>query len=190
MGEWLPSHTIDTLLQLLRTQFSLKQLGEVDTFLGIQVKRTSTSLILHQTKYATDILASAGFLNAKPVPTPCTVKSSKPHPTAPLFSDPQQFRRLVGSLNYLTITRPDIAYAVNAVCQHMHNPTTDHFQDLKRILRYLQGTLSFGLPLAPGNMQLTTYVDADWASDSLDRKSVSGFCSFLGSTLVSWSVKK
>ncbi|PKU62899.1 Retrovirus-related Pol polyprotein from transposon TNT 1-94 [Dendrobium catenatum] len=182
--------TIETLLQLLRSQFSLKQLGSIGTFLGIQVHRTSTAVILHQTKYASDILASAGFTNSKPVPTPTVLKSSKSGSTSPPFTDPQLYRRLVGSLNYLTITRPDIAYAVNAAYQHMHNPTTADFLDLKRILRYIQGTLNFGLPLIPGNMQLTTYVDADWASDSIDRKSISGFCSFLGSTLVSWSVKK
>ncbi|KAI0516136.1 hypothetical protein KFK09_008808 [Dendrobium nobile] len=144
------------------------ELGCIDTFLGIQVKRTSTGVLLHQTKYAIDILDSVGFANSKPVTTPCTLKSSKTISDASPVSDPQLFRRLVGSLNYLTITRPDIAYAVNAVCQHMHNPTIVHFQDLKHILRYLQGTLSFGLPLVAGNMQLTTYVDADWASDSLD----------------------
>ncbi|PKU70283.1 Retrovirus-related Pol polyprotein from transposon TNT 1-94 [Dendrobium catenatum] len=182
--------TIDSLLLMLRSQFSLKQLGSVETFLGIQVHRSSSAVTLHQSKYAADILSAAGFTNSKPVPTPSVVKSTKHLPAAPAFSDPQLYRRLVGSLNYLTITRPDIAFVVNVVCQHMHNPSTSDFLDLKRILRYVQGTLNFGLPLIPGNLQLTTYVDADWAADSLDRKSISGFCSFLGSTLVSWSVKK
>ncbi|PKU83242.1 Retrovirus-related Pol polyprotein from transposon TNT 1-94 [Dendrobium catenatum] len=184
------STTIDRLLAMLRTQFSLKQLGTIGTFLGIQVHRNASTITLHQTKYAKDILTAAGFTNSKPVPTPSLLKSTKHNSAAPTFSDPQLYRRLVGSLNYLTITRPDIAFAVNAVCQHMHNPSTADFLELKRILRYIQGTLDFGLPLQPGNLQLTTYVDADWAADATDRKSVSGFCSFLGSTLVSWSVKK
>ncbi|KAI0496461.1 hypothetical protein KFK09_022778 [Dendrobium nobile] len=184
------SSTIQSLLHMLRSTFSLKQLGSVDTFLGIQIHKTTNGLFLHQAKYATNIIASAGFTTSKPVSTPITLKPTKTATAAQPFADPLLFRRLVGSLNYLTITRPDIAYAVNSVCQHMHSPTNADFLSIKRILRYLQGTKSYGLPLLSGNMQLTTYVDADWASDSLDRKSITGFCSFIGSTLVSWCVKK
>ncbi|PKU60592.1 Retrovirus-related Pol polyprotein from transposon TNT 1-94 [Dendrobium catenatum] len=72
----------------------------------------------------------------------------------------------------------------------MHAPTNYHFQLLKRLLWYIKGSLNYGLPISPGNLSLRTYADADWASDSSDRKSVSGFCTYLGNTLISWSVKK
>ncbi|PKU64052.1 Retrovirus-related Pol polyprotein from transposon TNT 1-94 [Dendrobium catenatum] len=72
----------------------------------------------------------------------------------------------------------------------MHAPTEHHFKSLKRVLRYVKGTIHYGLPLTIGNLQLTSYTDADWASDNNDRKSISGFCTFLGTTLISWTVKK
>ncbi|KAI0503620.1 hypothetical protein KFK09_014554 [Dendrobium nobile] len=72
----------------------------------------------------------------------------------------------------------------------MHEPTIQHFQALKRLLRYIKGTLHFRLPITIGDLQLRTYLDIDCATDSKDRKSDSGFCSFLGSTLITWSVKK
>ncbi|KAI0488008.1 hypothetical protein KFK09_027831 [Dendrobium nobile] len=72
----------------------------------------------------------------------------------------------------------------------MQSPTVQHFQEIKRILRYIKGTITFGLPIVTGDLQLQSYSDADWASDNSDRKSVSGFCTFLGPNLISWSVKK
>ncbi|PKU86195.1 putative mitochondrial protein [Dendrobium catenatum] len=105
-------------------------------------------------------------------------------------SDPMTYRKLTGALQYLTITRPDIAYVVNTLSQHMHSPQTEHMFLLKRLLRYIQGTAAFGLPITKLDLRLTTYSDADWASDPVTRKSTSGYCTFLGATLVSWTVKK
>ncbi|KAI0529694.1 hypothetical protein KFK09_002249 [Dendrobium nobile] len=98
--------------------------------------------------------------------------------------------QLAGSLQSLTVTRPDIAFATNVICQHMHAPTTYDHQLLKRLLRYIKGTLHYGLPLSKGELKLTTYSDADWAADMDERKFVSGFCTYLGSNLILWSVKK
>ncbi|PKU80545.1 putative mitochondrial protein [Dendrobium catenatum] len=112
------------------------------------------------------------------------------HFTANGFADPSLYRRLAGSLQYLTITWPDIAYATNRICQHMQTPSCQDYQDLKRLLRYIKGTAHLGLPITRGNLILQTYADADWAADPVDRKSVSGFCTFLGPNLISWSVKK
>ncbi|XP_020674516.1 uncharacterized protein LOC110093841 [Dendrobium catenatum] len=107
-----------------------------------------------------------------------------------LFHDPTLYRRLAGSLQYLSITCPDITFATNQVCQHMHQPMVQDFQALKGLLWYIKGTLAFGLPITPGNLTLRTYTDADWDSNAYDRKSISGFCTFLGPNLISWSVKK
>ncbi|XP_020686522.1 uncharacterized protein LOC110102510, partial [Dendrobium catenatum] len=123
-------------------------------------------------------------------PTPVTLSKENPEHSDPLFSDPKLYRKLAGSLQYLSITRPDIVFATNRICQHMHAPTDQNFKSLKRLLRYIKGTLHYGLPLTLSNLQLSTYTDADWASDNADRKSISGFYTFLGDNQVSWEVKK
>ena len=106
------------------------------------------------------------------------------------FFQSKLYRCLVGALQYLTITRPDLSLAVNYACQKMQAPTVGHFAALKRILRYLKGTLSHGLTFSPSSLQLQAYSDSDWARDSRDRKSTSGYCVFLGSNLISWCAKK
>ncbi|XP_019177119.1 PREDICTED: uncharacterized protein LOC109172423 [Ipomoea nil] len=93
---------------------------------------------------------------------------------------------IVGALQYLTITHPDLSYAVNRLCQFMHSPSTDHWAMVKRVLRYIKGTLDYGLCLSPSSTTaIHAYSDSDWASYPVDRKSTSGFAVFLGSNLVS-----
>ncbi|KAF5464008.1 hypothetical protein F2P56_014124 [Juglans regia] len=109
----------------------------------------------------------------------------------PSFEDPQLYRSVVGSLQYLSFTRPDISFAVNRVCQFMHCPRLIHWQAVKRILRYLRLTSTFGLHLSPiSSFKITTFSDADWAGCPDDRKSTGGFCIFFGSHLISWGSKK
>lgn len=104
--------------------------------------------------------------------------------------DPYVYRSLAGSLQYLSFTRPDLAFAINQLCQHMHQPSTANFTALKRVLRYIKGTLGFGIHLTKGSLCLQAFSDADWAGDQSDRRSTSGFCVFLGNSPVSWSAKK
>ncbi|PKU62765.1 putative mitochondrial protein [Dendrobium catenatum] len=126
--------------------------------------------------------------NCKPLLTPLPSKyPTDPHLQLP-FPQSELFRQLAGSLQYLTATRPDIAFAVNKLCQHMHNPLLIHFQLLKRILCYLQGTLHHGLFLPKTNLLLSAY--SDWVGDQLDRKSTTGYCLLLHTALLAWSVKK
>ncbi|XP_061352938.1 uncharacterized mitochondrial protein AtMg00810-like [Gastrolobium bilobum] len=110
------------------------------------------------------------------------------------FADPHLYRSIVGALQYATITRPEITFAVNKVYQFMSQPLEDHWQAVKRILRYLKGTCTYGLLIQATNPQvpfsLTSYCDSDWASDPDDRRSTSGACLFLGPNLVSWWSKK
>lgn len=110
------------------------------------------------------------------------------------ISDPYMYRSIVGALQYATLTRPDIAYSVNKVCQFMSAPLDSHWQAIKRILRYLKGSMYYGLLLRPAAQAsafpLQAYCDADWASDPDDRRSTSGSCIFLGPNLVSWCSKK
>ncbi|KAI0513422.1 hypothetical protein KFK09_009443 [Dendrobium nobile] len=163
--------------------------SQSDTSLLIYPKPTSAGLILHKSTYAEQILQRAGMLNCKPVSTPMTTNAAMAA-TSPAFDNPKLYRQIVGALQYLTLTRHDITHAVNQVCQFMHQPTVDNFEKLKRILRYLRGSIHYGIPISRDNLQLSTYTDSDWARDIQDRKSTIGYCNFLGSTLISWCAKK
>ncbi|GJR55104.1 ribonuclease H-like domain-containing protein [Tanacetum coccineum] len=106
-------------------------------------------------------------------------------------SDPTLYRSLAGALQYLTFTRPDLSYAIQQVCLYMHDPRDPHFTALKRILRYVRGTLDYGLQLhVSSTTQLSAYTDADWVGCPVTRRSTSGYCVFLGDNILSWSVKR
>ncbi|KAD3640561.1 hypothetical protein E3N88_29784 [Mikania micrantha] len=108
-----------------------------------------------------------------------------------LLSDPISFRQQVGALQYITITRPDITYAVQQLCLHMHSPRTSHYNVLKRVLHYLKGTPTFGLKISKSSASsLLAYTDADWAGCLDTRRSTSGYCIYLGDNLISWSSKR
>ncbi|KAI0485897.1 hypothetical protein KFK09_029448 [Dendrobium nobile] len=181
---------IQQLVQQLQLKFTMKNLGSPTHFLGIKVDTTADTYFLSQAFYAKSIVELAELQNCNSVANPCVTKLAGNLTTsAPCFS-PAVYRQLIGSLQYLTLTRPDIAYAVNALSQHMHDPASAHTSLLKKLIRYIKGTTEFGLPITKSTLLLKTYSDADWASDPVTRKSTSGFCTFLGDTLVSWTVKK
>ncbi|CAL9227254.1 unnamed protein product [Arabidopsis halleri] len=168
---------LDKLLTALNTRFSMKDLGKPHYFLGIEIESTSDGLFLHQTAYASDILHQAGMTNCNPMPTPLPqhLENLNSEP----FSEPTYFRSLAGKLQYLTITRPDIQYAVNFICQRMHAPTTSDFGLLKRILRYVKGTLHLGLPIKRNSsLLLSAFCDSDYAGCKDTRRSTTGFSSF------------
>ncbi|GKF58073.1 ribonuclease H-like domain-containing protein [Tanacetum coccineum] len=106
-------------------------------------------------------------------------------------SDPTLYRSLAGALQYLTFTWPDISYAVEQVCLYMHDPREPHFSALKRILRYICGTMPYGLQLfSSTTSSLVAYSDSDWAGCPTTRRFTSGYCVFLGNNLLSWSSKR
>ncbi|KAL5775315.1 hypothetical protein ACOSP7_012872 [Xanthoceras sorbifolium] len=187
---------ITLLVSQLHKSFALKDLGALSYFLGIEVSSTSTGLHLSQQKYITDLLHRTGMLTARPFPSPMVASTghSLSAYTGSPVSNSTEYRSVVGALQYATITRPDIAYSVNRVCQFMQYPLDEHWKAVKRILWYLQGTLTAGLHFTRLNsvssLNLVAYSDADWASNPDDRKSTSGFCIFFGPNLVTWSAKK
>ena len=184
-------HLRQHFMTLLGTEFAMKDLGPLSYFLGIAVTRTNNSMFLSQKQYASDIISRAGMSNCSSCKTPVDTKPKLSASTDSPFVDPTKYRSLAGALQYLTFTRPDISYAVQQVCLHMHNPRVEHMNALKRILRYLQGTLSFGLHLYPSSFHtLISYSDADWGGCPDTRRSTSGYCVFLGDNLVSWSSKR
>ncbi|XP_071685423.1 uncharacterized protein [Lolium perenne] len=184
---------IGALLHDLRDDFALKDLGPLHFFLGIEVKQTYDGLRLTQEKYAADILTKVGMLQCTTAPTPLssseTLSLVQGDPLGP--EDSTQYRSIVGALQYLTLTRPDISFSVNKVCQFLHAPTTSHWSAVKRILRYIRGTLKVGLTFRrSSSLLLSAFSDADWAGCPDDRKSTGGFAVFVGPNLVSWSARK
>ena len=134
---------IDVVKKFLHESFTIKDLGELKYFLGIEVARSTKGIMLSQRKYALDVLKDSGFSGSKPVgfPMESSLKLTA-NDSSPLLSDPASYRRLIGRLLYLTITRPDLAYAVQALNQFMSNPHSTHLQDAKRVLRYIKATPS------------------------------------------------
>jgi hypothetical protein len=137
-------------IQALQPEFSMKDLSELHHFLAMHVQRCGSGLLLSQRQYMLDILDRAGIAKCKPCSTPMDTNSKLPADGPPV-SDASDFRSLAGALQYLTFTRPDIAYAVQQVCLHMHDPREPHLAALKRILRYIRGTLHLGLVLHPSS---------------------------------------
>jgi hypothetical protein len=119
-------------------------------------------LFLHQRTYTLDILKRAVMTDCKPCSTPVDLKAKLAADFGPPVQDPSQFRSIAGALQYLTFTRPNIAYAVQQVCLHMHDPRESHLTAMKRILRYLRGTPDYGLLLRRSrSTDLAVYTDAD-----------------------------
>ncbi|XP_062028867.1 uncharacterized mitochondrial protein AtMg00810-like [Rosa rugosa] len=168
----------------------MKDLGNLHYFLGIEVQRSAAGLSLTQSKYALDLLRHTDMLDAKPYATPAVSGKRLSINDGDALSDPTAFRSVVGALQYLTITRPDIAFAVNQVCQFLHKPTTTHWVAVKRILRYIKKTHNHGLFYRPGSFNINAFSDADYAGDPDDRISTGGSCIYLGPNLISWSSKK
>ena len=146
----------------LYSEFATKDLDSLSYFLGLEATPTIDGLFISQLKYASDILTRAQLLDSKPVHTPMVVSQHLSF-DGPLFPDPTLYRSLVGALQYLTITRPDIAHAVNFVNQFLLSPTEDHFLAVKCILCYVKGTLQFGHTFRPFAAlgTLVAYSDAD-----------------------------
>jgi hypothetical protein len=185
---------VDALLADLKNDFAIKDLGDdLHYFLGIEVKKVADGILLTQEKYTTDILCHAGMLSCKRAPIPLSTSDKLSAFTGdPLGAEAvTKYRSMVGALQYLSHTRRDLAYSINKVCQYLRSPTSVHWTAVKRILRYLQHTLSTGLLIQRSNSTLlSAFSDADWVGCLDDRKSTGGFAVFLGSNLVSWSAKK
>ncbi|KAJ4746261.1 Gag/pol [Rhynchospora pubera] len=182
---------VSALIANLQSHFALKDLGNLNFFLGITAKFTNDGLHLSQQQYVTDLLHRTHMDKAQHVSTPMAVNTSLSKFDGEPFHDPKLYRAVVGALQYVTITRPEIAFPVNKCSQFMHSPTTTHWIAVKRILRYLKGTLDHGLLFKTSSpLTLHAYSDSDWAGCPDDRRSTSAFCIYLGSNLISWSSKK
>ncbi|CAL5437536.1 unnamed protein product [Camellia sinensis] len=173
--------TVDiySLKQFLSRQFEMKDLGLLSYFLNLEISHDPSSYFLSQAKYTSDLLARAGLTDFKTASTPVDLQTHLTLLDGHLLSNAILYRQLVGSLVYLTVTRPDITYAVHIVSQFMAAPRSLHYDALVCILRYLKGTMFHGLHYSAHSfLQLHAFSDADWAGDPTDRRSTTGFCFF------------
>ncbi|KAL0745778.1 hypothetical protein Bca101_101721 [Brassica carinata] len=181
--------------EFLKSVFDIKDLGEIKYFLGIEICRSKEGLFMCQRKYTMDMLKETDVLGGKVAKTPLEegykVLREGEVEENQLFEDAKLYRKMVGKLIYLTITRPDICFAVNQVSQHMQAPKVHHWKMVDRILRYLSGTAGQGVWMGcNGSTEVVGYCDADWAGDRADRRSTTGYCTFIGGNLVTWKSKK
>ncbi|XP_040996230.1 uncharacterized mitochondrial protein AtMg00810-like [Juglans microcarpa x Juglans regia] len=181
---------IDSFILSLKESFLVKDLGELSFFLGVQATRDKHGLHLRQTRYITDLLESTKMGGAKPLNCPTTSGPKLSSEEGNLLLDPTECRRVIGAIQYCTISRPDIAYAVNQLCQFMHSPREPHWIAAKRVLRYLKGTIDYSLYYSAGDINLNAYCDSDWAGNPDDRRSTTGYGIFLGPNLITWTAKK
>ncbi|KAI5352788.1 hypothetical protein L3X38_005680 [Prunus dulcis] len=189
---WNTHSMLSSFISTLGTEFEIKDLGPLHYFLGLEVTSIQSGIHLSQTKYSLDMLQRNSMVECKPCSTPIHSKTQLSSLDGEPLSDPTEYRRLVGSLQYLTLTRPDISFAVQHVAQFMSIPRTSHLATAKRILPYLKGTLQLGLVFRSSSspLALHAYSDADWAGCPDTTRSTSSYCIFLGLNLISWSAKK
>ena len=178
-------------VQQMQSEFEMSLVGELTYFLGLQVKQMEDSIFLSQSKYAKNIVKKFGMENAshKRTPAPTHLKLSKDE--AGTSVDQSLYRSMIGSLLYLTASRPDITFAVGVCARYQANPKISHLNQVKRILKYVNGTSDYGIMYCHcSDSMLVGYCDADWAGSADDRKSTSGGCFYLGNNLISWFSKK
>jgi histone deacetylase 1/2 len=159
----------------------------------MEVHKTDDRLVLSQTKYVQDVLARVGMVDCKGSHTPLSSSEKITAHEGELLGrdDSTKYRRMVGALQYLTLTGPDLSYDVNKVCQYLHAPTTLHWTTAKRILRYVKHTVGLGITFMKSTSTLVSaFSDADWAGCVDDRRSTGGFAVYFGPNLISWSAKK
>ncbi|XP_070681832.1 uncharacterized mitochondrial protein AtMg00810-like [Malus domestica] len=169
----------------------MKDLGGLKYFLGIEVARSREGIYLSQRKYVLDLLSEIRMIACKPAYTPIMQNHQLGIYQDQVPINKERYQRLVRRLIYLSLTRPDIAYAVSVVSQFMHASSKDHMAAVMRILSYLKGAPGKGLMYRKhGHTELKGYTNADWAENITDRRSTSGYFTFVAGNLVTWRSKK
>ncbi|KAK9665921.1 hypothetical protein RND81_14G146000 [Saponaria officinalis] len=184
---------VEAFKSSMKSQFEMTDLGALKYFLGLEINQSADGIFLCQEKYPTDMLKKFNMSNCEAATTPMNVneKLQREDGTGP--ADGKLYRSIVGGLNYLTHTRPDISFPVSVVSRYMHKPTKQHLGAAKRILRYVAGSLNAGIwytKVSDSNFKLVGYSDSDHAGSLDDRKSTSGNVFSLGSGAITWSSKK
>ena len=170
----------------MSNEFEMKDLGELKYFLGIEVIKCMNGWMLSQKKYMVDMLKEFRMYDCKPMQTPMQERMMLDTTKTGDFTKVKMYQQIVRKLIYLVITRPDISFSVGMVSRYMQA----HMMIVKRILRYIKGTLEYGLLYSNDKVSPSLFCDADWAGDKETRRSTSGYCCSLGSGVLSWLSKK
>jgi len=180
-----------TFKEEMKKRFEMTDLGLMNFFLGMEVNQGEDGIFISQSKYAREILKRFKMERCKPVSTPLVLNEKLSKDDGSREADLRQYRSLVGSLLYLTATRPDLMYATSLLSRFMSKPSEVHMGTAKRVLRYLRGTLEFGVFYQPcSDPRLIAYSDSDWGGSVDDMKSTSGYTFSFGSGVFSWNSKK
>ncbi|XP_061371667.1 uncharacterized mitochondrial protein AtMg00810-like [Gastrolobium bilobum] len=185
------SNEILRVKNFLDNKFKIKNLEPACYFLGLELSRSFKGIAVNQRKYCLELLQDGGLLAAKPATTPFDPSQKMQRIQGEPSQDATSYKRLIGRLLYLTTTRPDIAFSVQQLNQYVVNPMQSHHITTLRILRYLKCSTGKRLLFpANNNTHVSAFADADWACCLDTRRSITGFCIFIGSALVSWKLKK
>ncbi|GJW62608.1 retrovirus-related pol polyprotein from transposon TNT 1-94 [Tanacetum coccineum] len=175
----------------MSSKFQMSMMGQISFFLGLQISQNPRGIFINQSKYANEILKKFDLHKSDPVDTPMVERTKLDEDLSGTPVDQTKYRSMIGSLMYLTASRPDLVFAVCMCARYQSRPTKKHLEAVKRVFRYLQGTINMGLWYPKDTaMALTAYADADHAGCQDTRRSTSGSAQFLGDKLVSWSSKK
>lgn len=180
---------ISKLLTTLNDQFAMRLLGPLKHFFGYRSYYHTFGFTLSQNACIQKLLKKAGMSSSKPASTPMIVKKCL-LVVDPKYNDPHFYRSIVGAWQCVIITRPNLTFAVNTACQHMHKPLLSHVQALKCILHYLAGTSTLSLHYSLSSLHLQGYSDADWVGDLSDWKFTSRYCIYMGTKPIMWSSRK
>ncbi|RVW36389.1 Retrovirus-related Pol polyprotein from transposon RE1 [Vitis vinifera] len=180
---------VERLKKVLATEFKVKDLGQMRYFLGMEVARSRKGISISQRKYVLDLLTETGMLGCKPSDTPIKARNKMESDGKPV--DRERYQRLVGRLIYLSHTRPNIAFAISVVSQYMHSLKESHLEAVYKILRYLKGSPGRGLFFKKSDSKkVEIYTDVDWAGSANDKRSTTGYCTYVWGNLVTWRSKK
>ncbi|XP_007014182.2 PREDICTED: uncharacterized mitochondrial protein AtMg00810 [Theobroma cacao] len=185
------STQINRLKLLLEKEFSMSDLELMSYFLGIEVKQEDDGILLCQQKYVKEVLKRFKMTHCKAVSTPMAMNEKLSLHDGVRLENPSEYRSLIGCLLYIYVTRPEIMHTVSFLSRFMQQPCQSHAIAAKRVLRYLNGTITFGLKFTRcGEIKLMGYSDAEWAGSVDDAKSTSGYVFSIGNGVFSWCSQK